>query len=187
MRAGCAVLRRDGLVMFLVTAIVTMSGVLRTLGAMTKTIGQAMALAGFRVICMADYTGFTIPQPYMHPWFGWIRWINPIYYAFEGIIANEFHGRSFECSQFVPSYLSLSGTSFICSAVGAFAGERFVSGDEFIAQNYQYFYSHTWRNYGIFWAYFVFNVFGAIMLYYLFRVWPNTRKVKGCEIGDSLS
>lgn len=173
--------------MFLVTAIVTMSGVLRTLGAMTKTIGQAMALAGFRVICMADYTGFTIPQPYMHPWFGWIRWINPIYYAFEGIIANEFHGRSFECSQFVPSYLSLSGTSFICSAVGAFAGERFVSGDEFIAQNYQYFYSHTWRNYGIFWAYFVFNVFGAIMLYYLFRVWPNTRKVKGCEIGDSLS
>ncbi|KAK1144527.1 hypothetical protein N8T08_005400 [Aspergillus melleus] len=142
--------------MFLITAVVTMSGVFRTLGAMTKTIGQAMALAGIVIICMAVYTGFTIPQPYMHPWFGWIRWVNPIYYAFEGIISNEFHGRNFECSQFVPSYPSLSGSSFVCSAVGAVAGERFVSGDEFIGQNYQYYYSHIWRNYGILIAFLIF-------------------------------
>ncbi|KAE8154581.1 ABC-2 type transporter-domain-containing protein [Aspergillus avenaceus] len=143
-------------ILFLVTAIITMSGVFRSLAAMTKSISQAMALAGIMVICMAVYTGFTVPQPYMHPWFSWIRWINPIYYAFEGIIANEFHGRNFECAQFVPSYPSLNGTSFTCSSVGAIPGERLVSGDRFIEKNYEYYYSHIWRNYGILLAFLVF-------------------------------
>lgn len=123
---------------------------------MTKTIGQAMALAGVMIICMVVYAGFTLPQPYMHPWLSWIRWINPIFYSFEGIVANEFHGRVFECAQFVPDYPDLSGNSFICSAVGAIAGQRYVSGDQFIARNYQYYYSHTWRNYGIVIAFLVF-------------------------------
>lgn len=127
---------------------------------MTKTIGQAMAVAGVMVICMAVYAGFTLPQPYMHPWLSWIRWINPIFYSFEAIIANESHGREFECAQFVPDYPDLTGNSFICSAVGAIAGQRYVSGDQFIAKNYQYYYSHVWRNYGILIGFLVFfNIF----------------------------
>lgn len=69
--------------LFLFTTIVTMSGVFRSLASMTKTIGQAMALAGVMIICMVVYAGFTLPQPYMHPWFSWIRWLNPIFYSFE--------------------------------------------------------------------------------------------------------
>ncbi|PYH30935.1 ABC multidrug transporter [Aspergillus neoniger CBS 115656] len=149
-------------ILFLITTVVTMSGVFRSLGSATKSIGQAMALAGICVICMVVYTGFTLPQPYMHPWFSWIRWINPIFYSFEGLVANEFHGRNFECSEFIPNYASLSGDSFICSAVGAVAGARTVSGDQFISLNYEYSYSHIWRNYGILIAFLVF--FNALYL-----------------------
>jgi hypothetical protein len=39
----------------------------------------------------------------MHPWFGWIRWINPIFYAFEILVANEFHGREFTCTIHQPN------------------------------------------------------------------------------------
>jgi ABC-type multidrug transport system ATPase subunit len=139
--------------LFLLTAVLAMSGLFRSIGALTKTVGQAMAIAGVIVLCIVVYTGFTLPQPYMHPWLSWIRWINPIYYTFEGLVANEFHGRTFDCSEFIPSYGT--GTSFICSTVGAVAGRRTVSGDAFIEKNYQYKHSHLWRDYGILIAFFI--------------------------------
>lgn len=105
------------------------------------------------------YTGFVIPVPEMHPWFSWVRWINPLFYCFEGLIANEFHGREFECSQFIPGYPTLPGDSFICSVPGSVAGTTTVSGDAFIYAQYRYSYSHEWRNLGIliaFWLFFIF-------------------------------
>lgn len=140
--------------LFLITVVLTMSGLFRSLGALTKSVGQAMALAGILVLCIVVYTGFTLPEPYMHPWLSWIRWVNPIYYTFEALIANEFHGRNYDCSQIIPSYGT--GTSFVCSSVGSVAGQHFVSGDAFIEQNYYYFYSHLWRNFGILVAFMIF-------------------------------
>jgi len=35
-------------------------------------------------------------------------------------------------------------------------------------------YSHRWRNYGILWAYIIFNACAAFLLYYLVRV-PKTK------------
>ncbi|THC91041.1 hypothetical protein EYZ11_009500 [Aspergillus tanneri] len=148
-------------IFFLFTFLSTlaMSAVFRTLAAATKTLAQAMALAGVIVLGIVVYTGFVIPVPQMHdiPWFSWIRWINPVFYTYESMIANEFHGRRFTCSQFVPAYPSLSGDSFICAVRGAVAGERTVSGDAFIESQYRYRYTHEWRNLGIligFWAFF---------------------------------
>ena len=86
--------------------------------------------------------------------FSWIRWINPIYYAFEGLISNEFHGRKFECASYIPT--PATGNSFVCSSVGSIAGERYVPGDTFIERNYEYRYSHIWRNYGILIAFLIF-------------------------------
>ena len=136
---------------FLITYISTfiMSAVFRTVAATTKTVSQAMAVAGVVVLALVIYTGFTITVPQMHPWFSWIRWINPIYYAFEILVANEFHGRQFTCSSIIPPFTPLVGNSWICSVAGAVAGQRTVSGDAFIAANYEYYYSHVWRNFGI--------------------------------------
>ncbi|KAJ5584748.1 uncharacterized protein N7459_004548 [Penicillium hispanicum] len=146
--------------LFLVIAVITMSGLFRSLGALTRSVGQAMACAGLMVLCIVVYTGFTLPQPSMHPWFSWIRWINPIYYAFEALIANEFHGKDFPCTTVIPTYAT--GTSFICPVVGAVAGHRNVSGDSFIEQNYEYYHSHLWRNLGILIAFAIF--FNAVYL-----------------------
>jgi hypothetical protein len=27
----------------------------------------------------------------MHPWFSWIRWLNPVYYAFESLLTSEWY------------------------------------------------------------------------------------------------
>ncbi|KAL7914249.1 ABC-2 type transporter domain-containing protein [Trichoderma velutinum] len=131
-------------------SIFVMSAIFRTMAAITRTVSQAMSLAGILVLALVIYTGFTITVPEMHPWFSWIRWINPIYYAFEILVANEFHGQDFPCgSSFVPPYTPTVGDSFICPVPGAVAGSTTVSGDAFIATNYEYYYSHVWRNFGI--------------------------------------
>ncbi|KAJ5306099.1 hypothetical protein N7508_005114 [Penicillium antarcticum] len=150
---------------FLITFVITfvMSAVFRTLAAVTKTISQAMGLAGVMILALVVYTGFVLPVPSMHPWFEWIHYLNPIYYAFEILIANEFHGREFPCSSFVPSYADLSGSSFSCSAAGSEPGRLTVNGDRYIQLNYDYSYSHVWRNFGILIAFLV----GFMLIYFV--------------------
>jgi ATP-binding cassette subfamily G (WHITE) protein 2 (PDR) len=150
---------------FLITFIITfvMSAVFRTLAAVTKTISQAMGLAGVMILALVVYTGFVLPVPSMHPWFEWIHYLNPIYYAFEILIANEFHGREFPCSSFVPSYADLSGDAFSCSTAGSEAGSLTVNGDRYIQLNYSYSYSHVWRNFGILLAFLI----GFMLIYFI--------------------
>ncbi|KAJ5530865.1 hypothetical protein N7527_004258 [Penicillium freii] len=150
---------------FLITFIITfvMSAVFRTLAAITKTISQAMGLAGVMILILVVYTGFVLPVPSMHPWFEWLHYLNPIYYAFEILIANEFHGREFPCSSYVPSYADLSGDAFSCTAAGSVAGSRTVNGDRYIALNYSYSYSHVWRNFGILIAFLI----GFMLIYFI--------------------
>ncbi|CAN9353854.1 unnamed protein product [Alternaria alternata] len=151
-------------IFFLITYITTfvMSAAFRTMAALTKTISQAMALAGVLSLALVMYTGYVVSVPQMKDWFSWIRYVNPIFYAFEILIANEFHGREFTCSEIIPSYTPLVGDSWICSAVGSIAGRRTVSGDDYIAKSYQYYYSHVWRNFGILLAF----LFGLMGIYF---------------------
>ncbi|KAJ5711055.1 CDR ABC transporter [Penicillium malachiteum] len=150
---------------FLITFMITfvMSAVFRTLAAITKTVSQAMGLAGVMILALVVYTGFVLPVPSMHPWFEWIHYLNPIYYAFEILIANEFHGRDFPCSSFVPSYADLNGDAFSCSTTGSVAGDLTVSGDRYIYLNYRYTFSHVWRNFGILCAFLV----GFMAIYFI--------------------
>lgn len=77
-------------------------------------------------------------------------------------MVNEFHGRDFTCSGYVPNYPVLTGNQFICSITGAIEGQRFVSGDQYTEVSYQYYYSHIWRNLGIMIGFLIF--FEAVYL-----------------------
>lgn len=97
-------------IFFLFTVLLrfTMSAMFRAVAASTKTISQAQAMAGVLVLVTVIYTGYTIPRAYMHPWFKWLTWINPLAYAFEALMVNEFHGREFPCAKYsfyTPSHL----------------------------------------------------------------------------------
>ncbi len=95
--------------------------------------------------------------------FGWLRYINPIFYAFEILIANQFHGRNFACSQIIPPYANLNGNDYICASKGSVAGQRTVNGERYIQQAYTYTYAHVWRNFGILLGFFV----GFMAMYFV--------------------
>ena len=134
---------------------VAMSFAFRTLGALTKSVSQAMTGAGLLVLAIVIYTGYAIPRPDMRPWLQWMSWINPVAYVFESLLVNELHGREFDCSSFVPAYRGGPST-FTCSGRGAVAGEDTVSGDAFLNASYDFSYSHLWRNFGILCAFLLF-------------------------------
>ncbi|KAG5293787.1 ABC transporter [Histoplasma capsulatum G186AR] len=144
-----------------------MSAIFRTLAAATKTISQALAFAGVMVLAIVVYTGFTIQRSYMHPWFKWISWINPVAYAFEAILVNEVHNELYPCADIVPPYGQ--GNNFQCPVAGAVAGETSVSGDAWVESQYGYKYTHLWRNLGFIFA---FQAFFYVL--YLFATQMNT-------------
>jgi ATP-binding cassette, subfamily G (WHITE), member 2, PDR len=124
----------------------------RFFASITKTLAQALAPSSIILLALLLYTGFAIPVSYMRGWASWIRWLNPISYGFEAIMVNEFEGRHFACTQFVPSgpgYEGITPKQRACAVQGSLSGADTVSGAAFLHSAYRYDHSHRWRNFGI--------------------------------------
>ncbi|KAH6672820.1 multidrug resistance protein CDR1 [Verticillium dahliae] len=134
------------------TVVLTMSMLFRLIASVTKSIAQAMAPSAIILLCLILYTGFTIPVDYMKNWIKWSRWGNPIFYGLESIMINEFNGRAFPCTTYVPSgtgYDNVPPSAKACSAQGSVAGQDFVDGAAYLSTAYSYDMSHKWRNWGV--------------------------------------
>ena len=150
-------LRRDAgsFFFFLLVGFATglsMSMFFRLLASMTKTLAQAFAPSSLILLMLVLYSGFPLPVPYMKSWIGWVRHINPVSYGFSSVMSNEFNGRSFGCSSFIPSGLSYENATLeqrACAVQGSRPGEGFVSGTAYVETAFQYKFSERWRNYGI--------------------------------------
>lgn len=84
-----------------------------------------MAPTAIAILAIVIFTGFVIPTRYMLGWCRWINYIDPVAYAFESLMINEFHGIDYQCSAFVPvgpGYNTVGNLNKVCSAVGSKAG-----------------------------------------------------------------
>ncbi|KAK4183910.1 ABC transporter CDR4 [Podospora australis] len=138
---------------FSFTCLLTMSMFFRMVGSLSRTMEQSMAPVANAMLLFIIYAGFVIPTRYMHPWLGWIRWINPIGYAYESLMINEFWGRTYACSATIPSGpdygSSMTAGERTCSSVGSVVGQDFVRGEAYLEIQYGFARSHLWRNFGI--------------------------------------
>lgn len=142
-----------------VCATFAMSHLFRTIGAYFKSLPEAMTPASVVLLALTIYTGFTIPTPSMLGWSRWINYIDPVAYAFESLLVNELHGRSFDCSRIVPqggSYNDAPLSNRVCDTVGSEAGSTVVSGTRYLLESYEYRVENKWRNFGILIAFILF-------------------------------
>jgi ATP-binding cassette subfamily G (WHITE) protein 2 (PDR) len=150
--------------LFSFTMVMCMSMIFRSIGSLSRSMAQAMAPAAVFILALIIYTGFTIPVPYMKPWFRWINYLDPVGYAFESLMINEFSGQQIPCSQFIPAgppgspYANAGPLERVCAAAGSLPGQAALDGDRYLALNYQYYRSHLWRNYGIILALMIFGL-----------------------------
>jgi len=134
------------LISFMMTLVMSM--LFRTIASMSRTLSQAMAPAAVLILGIVIYTGFALPVPNMRGWARWMNYMDPVAYGFESLMINEFAGRDFLCSVFVPSgdaYANASASEQVCSAVGSTAGSSTVSGSTYIISAYKYMPHHKWR------------------------------------------
>lgn len=151
--------------LFSFVCLLTMSMFFRMVGSLSRTLIASMAPVASFLMLYIIYTGFVLPQRYMHPWLRWIGYINPVAYAFESLMINEvgpvarrtltipltgsqFSGRHFSCSDTVPRgpvYANVSRAHTICSAVGAVSGLPYVDGETYIRKTFSFESSHLWR------------------------------------------
>jgi ABC-type multidrug transport system permease subunit len=155
-----------------------MSMFFRSIASLSRTLSQAMAPAAVVILALVIYTGFAIPITNMHPWFRWINYLDPVSYAFEALMINEFHGRKIECTTFVPlgpGYENVGPLEKICSTTGAQAGANYVDGDTYIEVNYRYHHTHLWRNFGILVGFIIFG----LVVYLASTEYISAKKSKG--------
>ncbi|KAL6941198.1 ATP-binding cassette multidrug transporter pdr5 [Hanseniaspora opuntiae] len=158
--------------------LLAMSHLFRFIGSATKSFPEAMVPASVILLAISMYTGFAIPKTSMLGWSKWVYWINPIQYGFESLMINEFHGRKFPCSSYIPSgqgYSSIDAIHKTCSVVGAVPGADYVDGDTFLRLSYGYEHKHKWRGFGVVLAYAIFLFF----VYLTFTEYNESAKQKG--------
>ncbi|KAL9111781.1 MAG: hypothetical protein Q9227_003840 [Pyrenula ochraceoflavens] len=152
--------------LFSFVCVLAMSMIFRCIGAFSRSLAQAMAPAAVLILSLIIYTGFVVPVPDMKPWFRWIGYLDPVGYAFESLMINEFHDRQFPCSQYVPmgpGYDNVGRFERACAAKGSVPGADMVDGDAYINTSFQYYHAHLWRNLGIMFGFTLFGL-GAYLI-----------------------
>ena len=122
-------------------------------GVVTRNFYTAARLAAIVMTVLVLWAGYVIPQFIMARWLFWISYINPVYYAFEGVMINEFKRTTFTCAdaQVVPSggnYPAGIGANQVCTLAGATPGSPFIPGQAYLDANFRYYEGHLWRNVG---------------------------------------
>lgn len=149
-------------VLFLWLVAENLTSLFQAIAQITPTLSIANAVGGILLLAIAMYATYVIQLRTMHPWFKWIAYINPVFYAFEAMLSTELNLMLLDCSSTLipsgPGYEHLTREFQICGWYGATLGNNFVRGELFLDSQYGYSYSHVWRNLGIligFWVFFI--------------------------------
>ena len=140
--------------LFIYTTTFCITALYRMFAALSPTIDDAVRFAGLALNLLIIYTGYVIPKTQLlndYIWFGWIYWINPVGYAFEAVLANEFSDRTMDCapSQLVPQGPNVDPAYQGCALTGAQPNSNKVSGSDYLNVSFSYSRSNLWRNFGV--------------------------------------
>ncbi|PLB55199.1 hypothetical protein P170DRAFT_452664 [Aspergillus steynii IBT 23096] len=135
----------------LFASIMCGTALFRAVGATFRTFDSASKISGY------------IQYSQMHPWLGWLYWLNPVAYAFDSLMGNEFYDKTIPCAgvNLIPhgeSYSNMDSAHQSCAGVkGAEPRSNVVLGTQYLSA-LSYSHGHLWRNFGILWAWWAFYV-----------------------------
>lgn len=164
----------------------------------------ASSLVTLLVLMSLTFCG-VLQTPTALPGFWIFMWrLSPFSYWISGIVSTQLHGRAIVCSEDETSIFNPPSRTtcqeylkpFLEQAPGTLQNPSASENcrycplrvaDQYLAAS-EIYYSERWRNYGIMWAYIVFNIFIAVVTYWAFRVkkWNigSGKKPKGGKTVD---
>ncbi|KAK4186356.1 putative ABC transporter [Podospora australis] len=140
--------------LFIYTTTFCITSLYRMFASLSPSIDDAVRFSGLALNLLVIYTGYVISKPALLSqkiWFGWLFHVNPLAYAFEGALTNEFSGRTMECApnQLVPQGPGINPENQGCALPGAAPGSTNVSGTAYLQSSFNYTRAHLWRNFGV--------------------------------------
>ncbi|KIK80835.1 hypothetical protein PAXRUDRAFT_157584 [Paxillus rubicundulus Ve08.2h10] len=135
--------------LFVVALTLVMKTFFRSIAACFRAESSALSLAGFTSLLLSLYAGYTIPRPNIVGALRWITYLNPLRYAFESMLLNEFHTLNGTCTTLVPQgpgYENITLANQVCTAIGSQPGLATVDGNAYLFLSYGYEYADLWKN-----------------------------------------
>ncbi|KAL8726248.1 MAG: hypothetical protein Q9166_006836 [cf. Caloplaca sp. 2 TL-2023] len=160
--------------LFVYITTICITALYRFFAALSPTIDDAVRFSGTALNLLIIYTGYVIAKPQLlgqKIWFGWLYYVNPISYSFEGVLTNEMAARVMECapSQLVPQGPGVQPGYQGCAVSGAQIGSTSVTGEEYLGTTYEYTRSNLWRNFGVIIAFTVLYILVTVIGAELFQ------------------
>ncbi|KAL8670335.1 MAG: hypothetical protein Q9168_005122, partial [Polycauliona sp. 1 TL-2023] len=188
--------------LFVYVTTICITALYRFFAAFSPTIDDAIRFSGTALNLLIIYTGYVIVKPQLlgeKIWFGWLYYINPIAYSFEGVLTSEFSGRvmEFAPSQLVPQGPGIGPPYQGCAVAGAQRGATTVTGEDYLATQYDYSRANLWRNFGVVIAftvlYILVTVIGAELFQFIqggggattFKKSAKKRVTAGSKVADA--
>ncbi|KAH8835157.1 P-loop containing nucleoside triphosphate hydrolase protein [Flagelloscypha sp. PMI_526] len=135
-------------------AYLTMQGFFRTLGQFWSNMDLSIRVATIFLPNFIQYSGYTLPVVSMKRWLFWIYYIDPISYAWQSLMENEFSRIELTCdgSYVIPrngpgvdKYPTGLGPNQVCTLFGAKPGTDIIDGADYLAGGYGIYTSDLWR------------------------------------------
>lgn len=140
--------------LFVYITTLAITSLYRMMASLSPTIDDAVRFSGIALNILIIFAGYVISKPFLVSekiWFGFLFYLNPMAYAFEASLSNEFHNRMLPCSpeNLVPQGPGILPANQGCAIAGALPGNTSVSGDDYLQAQFSYERSHLWRNFGV--------------------------------------
>ncbi|TFY82436.1 hypothetical protein EWM64_g1573 [Hericium alpestre] len=135
-------------------AFLAMQGFFRSFGLFCSNYDTAFRLSVFFIPNLIQSTGYFIPVEQMKRWLFWIYYLDPMTYAWAGMMENEFSRLDFNCdgTYVVPrngpgmsKYPDVLGPNQVCTLFGSTSGSSSVHGRDYIYAGYNLSVHDVWR------------------------------------------
>ncbi|KAK0537618.1 ATP-binding cassette transporter snq2 [Tilletia horrida] len=142
------------------TLFLTLVCCFKIFAAICKTYDVAARMATLTIVAMVLFAGYMQPRDQMKRFLFWITYINPVYWAFEAAMINEFKGLNLQCTGHYitprgPGFQDAVGPFQTCTLPGAVPGQQFVRGVDYIQAAFGFPSGDLWKCVGICLGYFV--------------------------------
>ncbi|KAL5483571.1 SNQ2_6 [Sanghuangporus weigelae] len=131
--------------LFVVSTAIAMKALFRSVAILTKTTGYS--LAGSVIILFLLFSGFNDLPSSVKRVSLWLSWLDPLRYAFEGLIVNEYHGVQVPCSDYASGgeiYGTATLQAQICLSAALASEQINISGHDYFEDTYGYSYANLW-------------------------------------------
>ena len=148
-------------VLIMVLVSLVMISMTRFVAAIFDDVNSASGVAGLTTILLVLYNGFLKRPDEIQNWLVWIYWINPLHYAFEALLINEYDGLEFECTpaELIPANPNIPPQFRICTV---------TTGEAYLENTYGI------TNGEIFRLYFFLVTLGFMVLFFIFSAISTT-------------